>query len=323
MSTELKFFLAFVVVLALIGGAAWLVRRFGSGTLGTAANRGRLPRLAVIDAAPVDNRRRLVLVRRDNVEHLIMIGGPSDVVIEANIARAQMPRAPADAAGRLGPAEAPAWSEPELGNGRPEPQEINEPQFRPEPPPRPLRPAPLPDEPRRARVERPLRPEPQPRLDAMRADPMRMDPMPLRPEPPRAEPMRAEPRLDPIRPEAGSDEPPAAPMPDSSPRSPRVEPARPMMTRPTEPKAASPRPAPSLSEADQNLAEMAQRLEAALRRPAEPRSSAPAAGSGATPAAPDPAAQPGPRKPAAPAKSEFDSLEDEMASLLGRPKNPS
>ena len=82
-----KFFIAFAVVLALIGLTAWLVRRFGANRLGGAA-RGRQPRLAVIDAATVDGRRRLVLIRRDNVEHLLMIGGPTDVVVEPNIVRA-------------------------------------------------------------------------------------------------------------------------------------------------------------------------------------------------------------------------------------------
>jgi flagellar protein FliO/FliZ len=81
-----KFFIAFAVVLALIGLTAWLVRRFGSNRLGGGA-RGRQPRLAVIDAATVDGRRRLVLIRRDNVEHLLMIGGPTDVVVEPNIVR--------------------------------------------------------------------------------------------------------------------------------------------------------------------------------------------------------------------------------------------
>ncbi|WP_245489870.1 flagellar biosynthetic protein FliO, partial [Rhizobium ruizarguesonis] len=47
--------------------------------------RNRQPRLQVLDAAAVDARRRLVLVRRDDVEHLIMIGGPSDIVIESRI----------------------------------------------------------------------------------------------------------------------------------------------------------------------------------------------------------------------------------------------
>ncbi|MEL6921710.1 MAG: hypothetical protein AAFO77_11950 [Pseudomonadota bacterium] len=46
---------------------------------------GRKNRLQVIDATAVDDRRRLVLVRRDDVEHLIMIGGNSDLVIEKGI----------------------------------------------------------------------------------------------------------------------------------------------------------------------------------------------------------------------------------------------
>ena len=83
-----KFFIAFAVVLALIGLTAWLVRRFGANRLGAAGRGGRQPRLAVIDAATVDGRRRLVLIRRDNIEHLLMIGGPTDLVVEPNIVRA-------------------------------------------------------------------------------------------------------------------------------------------------------------------------------------------------------------------------------------------
>src|SRR6516225_192973 len=59
-----RFFIAFLVVLALIGLTAWFIRRFGANRLGGAA-RGRQPRLAVIDAATVDGRRRLVLIRSD------------------------------------------------------------------------------------------------------------------------------------------------------------------------------------------------------------------------------------------------------------------
>lgn len=86
--SPITFIVAFIVVLALIGVAAWLVRRFATTRLGANTQRGRMPRLAVIDAAAVDGRRRLVLVRRDNVEHLLMIGGPTDIVVEPNIVRA-------------------------------------------------------------------------------------------------------------------------------------------------------------------------------------------------------------------------------------------
>src|SRR5215472_1354189 len=87
MPLAVRFFLAFLIVLGLIGGIAWALRRFGSGSFRDNA-RGRQPRLAVIDHASVDGRRRLILVRRDNVEHLLMIGGPTDIVVEPNIVRA-------------------------------------------------------------------------------------------------------------------------------------------------------------------------------------------------------------------------------------------
>jgi hypothetical protein len=41
----------------------------------------------------VDSHRRLVLVRRDDVEHLLLIGGPTDVVVERDI-RMVAPRRP-------------------------------------------------------------------------------------------------------------------------------------------------------------------------------------------------------------------------------------
>jgi hypothetical protein len=72
---------------------------------------------------------------------------------------------------------------------------------------------------------------------------------------------------------------------------------------------------------------MAQRLEAALRRPAEPVAppvapeTPPARTSRSEP--PVPAPTPAPAPAPAPQKSGFENLEDEMASLLGRPKNPS
>jgi hypothetical protein len=68
-------------------GAVWIVRGYLNGTPPRISLfRPRTePRLAVVDHANVDGRRRLVLVRRDNTEHLIMTGGPVDVVIETGI----------------------------------------------------------------------------------------------------------------------------------------------------------------------------------------------------------------------------------------------
>jgi flagellar biogenesis protein FliO len=110
-----RFIVAFVLVLVLIGLTAWLIRQFGSARASNSGGaRNRQPRLAVLDSAIVDARRRLVLIRRDNVEHLILIGGPTDVVVEENIVRAQSAAAPAPAPmQRQAPARAPIELEPE------------------------------------------------------------------------------------------------------------------------------------------------------------------------------------------------------------------
>src|SRR5271155_4122056 len=56
--------------------------------------RARQPRLGLVDAFWLDGQRQLVLVRRDSVEHLIMIGGPNDVVVESQIVRVSAPTSP-------------------------------------------------------------------------------------------------------------------------------------------------------------------------------------------------------------------------------------
>src|SRR5664279_2142049 len=84
--------ISIVIVLGLIAVVYWLARRYSSGGLGR-IGRGRVPRLAVVDAMAVDARRRLVLVRRDNVEHLILVGGTSDLVVEHSIQRTRRPAA--------------------------------------------------------------------------------------------------------------------------------------------------------------------------------------------------------------------------------------
>ena len=81
-----QFAITLAVVLLLLLVVVWLVRRYSRGGI-AGGSRGRLPRLAIVDAMAVDNRRKLVLVRRDNVEHLILIGGPSDLVVEPGIIR--------------------------------------------------------------------------------------------------------------------------------------------------------------------------------------------------------------------------------------------
>jgi len=73
-----------LLVLVVVLGLIRLIRGVRGGTF-VAGGRNRRTRLAVMDAAAIDSRRRLVLVRRDDVEHLVLIGGPTDVVIERDI----------------------------------------------------------------------------------------------------------------------------------------------------------------------------------------------------------------------------------------------
>lgn len=61
-----------------------LVRSLTFGTF-VAGGRNRKARLAVMDATAVDSNRRLVLVRRDDIEHLLLIGGATDIVVERDI----------------------------------------------------------------------------------------------------------------------------------------------------------------------------------------------------------------------------------------------
>jgi len=344
-SYGLRFLIAFIVVIGLIALTAWLVRRFGGERLGNASARGRQPRLAVIDAATVDGRRRLVLIRRDNVEHLLIIGGPTDVVVEQNIVRA------VGAQREVQPPRAPSASDT-----LPRPVPLNEDTMwplQPEPAPR-TEPAPRPP---RVPVPPPMVEEEEMRWDAQPEPPA----LPPTPSPGRERRARA---ADPL---AGLAEElsraPIAPEPTGEatvrpplrrePRPPRSQAPPPLPAAAPAPPAAPAVEAPFNSAADQNLAQMAQRLEAALRRPGRTDAAPPAprpttdaardaeqepvgevaegqdeepAPSSRAPASTEPsrAARAGAARPdskPAPQKSLYDSLEQEMASLLGRPNN--
>jgi hypothetical protein len=313
MPLAVRFFVAFLIVLGVIGAIWWIVRRFGSGRLG-ASTRGRQPRLGVIDHARVDNRRLLILVRRDNVEHLLMIGGPSDIVVEPNIVRAvpaarDVGRAPAgiEAITRAIPL-------PDNGSGswplQPEANGGSRPAARPD--------------------DLPGRPQPE-------SGPRQRDTLAALAD-------ELSTRITPQQRGRGNVEPPRQDQRQEQRQDPRPEP-RLELRRPAQP-AASSSPPPSVAASageaaaggDQNLADMAQRLEAALRKPS---SEAHAPANQARPAtAPDQAARsdsppapppPNPRgseqRPAPPDANKpnqtktviYDTLEQEMANLLGRP----
>jgi flagellar protein FliO/FliZ len=98
--------LALGIVLVLIVLGVWLLKvSFRASNQLIRRNK----RLTIIDTINIDTKRQLIIVRRDNVEHLILTGGPTDVVIEAGIP-AEKPGLPARRASAPGPAS-PAQAE--------------------------------------------------------------------------------------------------------------------------------------------------------------------------------------------------------------------
>lgn len=90
-SVYIRFIASLVLVLGLMMALLWALRRFGLG--GMVARPGSRRRLAVVETMVVDSRRRLVLVRRDETEHLLLVGGTHDLVVEAGIAAPSFERA--------------------------------------------------------------------------------------------------------------------------------------------------------------------------------------------------------------------------------------
>jgi len=87
MDNYLRFVAALLFVLGLIALLAWLARRYGLA--GAAApSGGKRKRLRLVEAMPLDAKRRLVLVQRDDVEHLILLGAAGDIAIESGISSA-------------------------------------------------------------------------------------------------------------------------------------------------------------------------------------------------------------------------------------------
>jgi flagellar protein FliO/FliZ len=76
----LRFALALVLVLGLIALLAWLLRRFG---MGVKLTKGR--RLGVSEVQMLGPRHKLMLIRRDDVEHLVIIGPMAETVVETGI----------------------------------------------------------------------------------------------------------------------------------------------------------------------------------------------------------------------------------------------
>jgi flagellar protein FliO/FliZ len=78
--------LSLLVVLGLIFAAGLVARRLAHSG-GLALRKPGTRRLALVESLTLDGRRRLLLVRKDGAEHLLLVGGANDLLVEAGPAR--------------------------------------------------------------------------------------------------------------------------------------------------------------------------------------------------------------------------------------------
>ncbi len=289
---------AFLVAILL---TLYIVRMLFGRRIRVSGGRNRPKRLDIVDAFDLDRERQLVIVRRDNVEHLLLIGGPSDVLIEAGFERSVVAaQAEGRPEGRVPtPTSTPGWPSP------PEEEEAEE-------------------TPRAARVPSPppgAGPrEAQPASGALSVDGLRRRfsevsrPAPRPPEPPRAPAGPPAPGARPQAPQPGrmGPPPPRGPEPQQweGPGGAPGRPAAPAEPRPASPPGLGPRPAaPSRPGAPP--------LTPRPPRPAAPPPAAPPPGPAPTETPPQETA---PNRPARESLESLESLEAEMARLLGRPE---
>ena len=83
-SDYIRMIMALIFVLALMGGLYIIMRKFNTGhmrSFGGSASK----RLSITQSLPLDARRRLMLIRRDDTEHLIILGPNGETVVETAI----------------------------------------------------------------------------------------------------------------------------------------------------------------------------------------------------------------------------------------------
>jgi len=295
-SRAVIFVIAFAIILSLLVLAGVVMRKVWGTRLmmpGSDRGRSRQPRLGIVDVYDLDRQRQLLLLRRDNVEHLLLIGGPNDVVIETNIVRVAGARIPAAANESVPERFEPSLDQPQRpaqveGNGRPsieaqlaaqlgtfvrrpsEESDVDQ-----ELSPVASITAPIP-----ARPEPELKPDTvslaeQPAVPGLRAE-ARTASFPSAPAhagPAAPQPGdRPEPRPSSFMPQSFQSRPtPTAPTPAAA--APQPEPARPFPGAPVDkPAAPAVKPGPDAAV----LSNMAKQLEEALKRPAAVVAPAPA-----------------------------------------------
>ena len=78
-------FLALLFVLGLIGGLTIVARKFGFTVRASKINSTQNNNLSIKEVHNLDAKRKLVLVKNNNLEHLLLIGEKDLVIHSGNI----------------------------------------------------------------------------------------------------------------------------------------------------------------------------------------------------------------------------------------------
>ena len=81
LDTILRFVAAFALVIGLIGLMSYAAKRWRG--FGAASGRRQGRRLEIVEALGLDAKRRVVIVRADDIEHVLLVGGESDLKLDA------------------------------------------------------------------------------------------------------------------------------------------------------------------------------------------------------------------------------------------------
>jgi flagellar protein FliO/FliZ len=90
----LRILLAFAIVSGLLGLFGFALKYIGSKGLRLPGLKARGRRMSVVESLPLDARRRLVIVRCDADEHLLLLGAGQDIVVESHLKTPPQPKGP-------------------------------------------------------------------------------------------------------------------------------------------------------------------------------------------------------------------------------------
>jgi len=78
-----KFASALILVLAMMGILGLILKKINGGDIG--GKLGAPKRLSVIEQRMIDGKNKMVLIKRDDVEHLVILSNTDTIVVESGI----------------------------------------------------------------------------------------------------------------------------------------------------------------------------------------------------------------------------------------------